>query len=179
MQSSKKIKIGQLGVQEALNLKVDKPQTLRASSNITLTATTGSQKLFGNLGANGDGSISLEVGRYKMDMILTLTNLANSGNIGFITGLSDGTSAFVNILMGVLAIKGSFAGTGAGSFTRMASFTSNTAISGTSSNTNGFVKVSGEFSVTTEGKFFPGISLNVSATPDVNTGSFCTITKID
>jgi hypothetical protein len=167
------------GVFDALNLKIDKPQLLRATSNITLTATTGSQKLFGNLGANGDGSFNVEVGRYKLDMIITLTNLAGSGSIGFITGLSDGTSAFANILMGVLAMKGSFAGTSAGSFTRMASFTSNTAISGTSSNTNGFVQVSGEFSVTTAGKLFPGISLNVSATPDNNAGSFCTITKID
>lgn len=163
----------------ALGLKSDKPQTLRVSTNIPLLATTASQKLFGNLGTNGDGSLTLEVGRYKMDMIITLTNLANSGSIGFITGLGDGTSVFSNIAMAVTAFKGSFSGTGAGSFTRMTSFTSNTAISGTGTNTNGFAQISGEFSVTTAGKFYPGISLNVSATPDNNTGSFCTVTKID
>lgn len=163
----------------SLALKLGLPQTLRATSNITLTATTGSQKLFGNLGANGDGSISLEVGRYKLEMILTLTSLANSGSIGFITGLGDGTSAFANITMAVCAFKAGLTGSGAATFTRMASFTSNPAVSGTGTNTNGFVQVTGEFSVTTAGKFYPGISLNVSATPDNNAGSFCTITKID
>jgi hypothetical protein len=179
MQSSKKINIGQLGVQEALDLKLNLPQTLRATSNILLTATTSSQKLFGNLGANGDGSFNVEVGRYKLDMILTLTSLASSGSIGFITGLGDGTSAFANIAMSVTGFKGGLSGTSTGLFTRMASFTSNPSVSSTGTNTNGFVQVSGEFSVTTAGKFFPGISLNVSATPDNNAGSFCTITKIE
>jgi nitrogen fixation protein len=169
----------QNAVFDALNLKIDKPQTLRATSNITLTATTSSQKLFGNLGANGDGSFNVEVGRYKMDMIITLTNLAGSGSIGFITGLGDGTSAFANVTMGVLGWKGLLGGTNPPLMSRMVSFTTAPVVSGTGTSTNGFVQVSGEFSVTTAGKFFPGISLNVSATPDNNTGSFCTITKID
>jgi hypothetical protein len=179
MQSSKKIKIGQVGVQEALNLKADKPQTLRATSNIPLTATTSSQKLFGNLGANGDGSFNVEVGRYKMDMILTLTSLAGSGSIGFITGLGDGTSAFANVTMGVLGWKSLLGSPASPLMSRMVSFTTAPVVSGTGTSTNGFVQVNGEFSVTTAGKFFPGISLNVSATPDNNAGSFCTITKID
>jgi nitrogen fixation protein len=169
----------QNAVFDALNLKIDKPQTLRATSNITLTATTSSQKLFGNLGANGDGSFNVEVGRYKMDMIITLTNLAGSGSIGFITGLGDGTSVFANIAMAVTGWKGLLGGTNSGFLTRMLSFTTAPQITNTGTSTNGFVQVNGEFSVTTAGKFFPGISLNVSATPDNNTGSFCTITKID
>lgn len=163
----------------ALASKLGLPQTLRVGSNITLTSTTASQKLFGNLGPNGDGSLPVEVGRYKMEMIVTLTSLANSGSIGFVTGIGDGTSVFSNIMMGVFAFKAGLTGSGAGTFTRMTSFTSNPAISGTGTNTNGFIHLSGEFSVTTAGKFFPGISLNVSATPENNSGSFCTITKID
>jgi hypothetical protein len=154
------------------------PKSMIVTSNIPLTATTSSQKLFGTLGDNGDGSFTLAVGRYKMDMILTLTSLAGSGSIGFITGLGDGTSAFANIAMAVIGWKGLLGGTNSGFLTRMLSFTTAPQITNTGSSTNGFVQVSGEFSVTTAGKFYPAISLNVSATPLNNIGSFVTITKI-
>jgi len=168
-----------LAVSDALASKLNLPQTMIVSSNITLTSTTASQKLFGNLGDNSDGSFNVQVGRYKFEMIITLTNLANSGSIGFITGIGDGTSVFSQIAMSVLAFKAGLAGSAGPVFTRMASFASNPIISGTSSNTNGYAHIVGEFSVTTGGKFFPAISLNVSATPDVNVNSFCTIIKIN
>lgn len=152
-------------------------KTMIATSNITLTATTSSQKLFGTLGENGDGSFNVELGRYRIEMILTLTNIG-TGSIGFITGLGDGTSVFSNIQIAITAFKGGLTGTPNGVFTRMTSFTSNPNLTGTTTNTNGFVSLVGQFSVTTGGKFYPAISLNQSIAGVNNAGSFVTITKI-
>jgi hypothetical protein len=197
MQSSKKIKIGQVhfdtfktenfldatssiqGQLNDLNLKADKPQTLRATSNITLTATTGSQKLFGSLGENSDGSFTLPTGRYKVEAILKFQTLG-TGEFGFVTGIGDGTSAFNNIMIYVSGAKKSFTSiTQSNIATLNESFTSNPMISQTSSVQTGFVYYSGEFSCSVAGKLFPGFSLGVAVSAILLAGSYYTITKID
>jgi nitrogen fixation protein len=167
----------QNAVFDALNLKIDKPQTLRATSNITLTATTSSQKLFGNLGANGDGSFNVEVGTYDIKGLIKLSNLG-TGVFGFMTGLGDGISTFSNITIHILGRKKNFtANTVSPIDTIMESFTSNTNISDTSSTTTGVFKLDGVFEVTSAGKFYPGFSLGVAIAAITNSGSYVTIQK--
>lgn len=159
--------------------KLNLPQTLRATSNITLIATTASQKLFGTLGDNGDGSFTVEVGKYKVEAILKFQTLGN-GEFGFITGISDGISTFDNIMIFVNGSKKSFASTTQSSITTLnESFTSNPMISSTSSVQTGFLSYSGEFNCTTAGKLFPGISLGVAISALFLSNSYYTITKIN
>lgn len=163
----------------ALLSDLNKPQSLRVTSNITLTATTASQKLFGTLGSNNDGSFNVEVGRYKVEAILKFQSLG-TGEFGFVTGIGDGTSAFNNIMISVSGAKKSFSSiTQSNIATLNESFTSNPMISQTSSVQTGFVYYSGEFSCTTAGKLFPGFSLGVAVSAIFLAGSFYTITKID
>ncbi len=166
-------------IDAGLILKLNKPQTLRVSTNITLTATTASQKLFGNLGSNGDGSFNVEVGRYKVNSILKFQTLG-TGEFGFITGISDGISTFSNIMIFVNGGKKAFTSVTQSSITTLnESFTLNPMISSTSSVQTGFVQYDGEFDCTTAGKLFPGISLGVAVSALFLSNSFYTITKLD
>lgn len=169
--------ITQKAVNDALDLKADKSKILINSSTITLTATTASQKLFDTLGDNGDGSFTLGVGRYEINMYVSFNN-AGSTTLGFFTGLGDGTSAFSEVSIFVNAVKMALTATGGGILSRMTSFTSNPITTNSSANTSAFASLTGTFNVTTAGKFYPGISLTNAIAAQLVAGSYCIIKKV-
>jgi hypothetical protein len=158
--------------------KADKALMLEVvSTNIPLTATTASQKMFGSLGSNADGSFTLGVGVYFIQMNLSFVN-AGASQLGFYTGIGDGTSAFSSVNILITSVKGGFTGQAGGTFTRMTSFSSNPVVTNTSSNTNAFSTLAGTFRVTSAGKFYPGISLSNATAAELVAGSYCLIIKV-
>lgn len=147
------------------------------ASNYTLTSSTATQKLF-NVGASGNGAITVETGIYVVRTQLYLSSMSSTSGNGTFDILGAGTATIGNSLRHSVGIDNTTPTTAA---TQTGAWSINTATNNLASNGTGTalgVTIHGFMVVEDAGTIIPSIALANAAAAVVNAPSHIILNKI-
>jgi hypothetical protein len=150
-------------------------QFVALSSNNALSNQTGAQAMFLTGAGLTTGALSVDVGSYFFECFYNITGMsATSGSFGFALGGGATKTQFWQ----ATGQKGTGTVSTATATTTSYNTAANTSLTANSTNTVGYAYINGFIRVTVAGTLIPQISLTVTSTPTITSGSYFKIRQM-